>query len=335
MIRYTLSRLAIVFVSLLGLITLSFLLVSLIPGDPARLMLGYYATPENIAKVHQDLGLDKPLLERYVDYVGNTLQGDLGTSYFTRHPVRDELFSRLPNTLLILIPGMVLGIILGLALGSLGAYFRRRLPDRFVGAWVTGSQAVPEFVIGLALIYVFFFVLGAAPAPLGMTDAAAAHVESVTGFLPLDAAMAGQWSTVSSVASHAILPAVTLAITGATFFAKTARTGLAQALRSPQVEFARACGLGERTVFRYALTAVRTSLLTYIVILWGASLAGMAVIEVVFAWPGVGNWSLQGVLKADMPVIQGFVLLMGVATLLAYIVLDVVVAILDPRARPR
>jgi peptide/nickel transport system permease protein len=239
-----------------------------------------------------------------------------------------------PNTLVILIPGMILGIVFGLALGSLGAYYRRRMPDRLVGVWIAGSQAIPEFVIALALIYLFFFVFGVAPAPLGMTDATVAPVDHITGFMPLDAVLSGNWSVFWNVVTHAILPAVTLGITGAMFFAKTVRAGLAQSLRSSQVEFARACGIPERTVFRYALTAVRTSLLTYIVILWGASLAGMAVVEVVFAWPGVGNWSLQGVLKSDLPVIQGFVLLLGVATLLAYVLLDVVVALLDPRARP-
>jgi peptide/nickel transport system permease protein len=335
MIRYIAARLAIVAVSLLGLITLSFLLVSLIPGDPARLILGDFATPEDVAAVHKQLGLDKPFPERYVDYVSSTLQGDLGTSYFTSLPVRDDILARLPNTLVVLIPGIVMGLILGLAVGSIGAYFRRRLPDRFVGTWITTSQAIPEFVIGLLLIYVFFFALGVAPAPIGMLDATAVRPEPITGSEPLDALLTGQWATLANIGAHAVLPIVTIGVFLATYFAKTARSGLAQSLRSPQVEFARACGLRERTVFRYALTAVRTSLLTYIVILFGASLGGAAIVEVLFAWPGVGGWSLQGVIKGDVPVIQGFVLIMGVATLLAYVALDVIVVLLDPRARPR
>lgn len=334
MIRYIVARLAIVAVSLLGLITLSFLLVSLIPGDPARLILGDFATPQDVAKIHHEMGLDKPLAERYVDYVGQTVRGDLGKSYFTSLPVRDDILARLPNTLVVLVPGVLLGLVLGLAVGSVGAYFRRRLPDRFVGAWITTSQAIPEFVIGLILIYVFFFALGIAPAPLGMLDAAAVRPEKITGSEPLDALLTGQWGTLANVGAHAVLPIVTMGVFLATYFAKTARSGLTQSLRSPQVEFARACGLRERTVFGYALSSVRTSLLTYIVILFGASLGGAAIIEVLFAWPGVGHWSLQGVLKGDVPVIQGFVLIMGVATLLAYVVLDVIVVLLDPRARP-
>jgi peptide/nickel transport system permease protein len=334
MIRYIAARLAIVAVSLLGLITLSFLLVSLIPGDPAKLILGDYATPESIAQVHKELGLDKPLPERYLAYVGQTLQGDLGSSYFTHQPVRHDLLMRVPNTLVLLLPGVILGLALGLTVGSLGAYYRRRLPDRFVGGWITTSQAIPEFVIGLLLIYVFFFALGLAPAPVGMLDAAVVRPENITGSEPLDALLTGQWATLQNIFAHAVLPIVTIGIFLATYFAKTARTGLSQSLRSPPVEFARACGLRERKVFGYALTAVRTSLLTYVVILFGASLGGAAIIEVLFAWPGVGNWSLQGVLKGDVPVIQGFVLVMGVATLLAYVVLDVVVVALDPRARP-
>jgi peptide/nickel transport system permease protein len=228
-----------------------------------------------------------------------------------------------------------MGLVLGLAVGSLGAYFRRRWADRFVGAWITTSQAIPEFVIGLLLIYVFFFALGVAPAPIGMLDSTAVRPEPITGSEPLDALLTGEWATLANIGAHAVLPIVTIGVFLATYFAKTARSGLAQSLRSPQVEFARACGLRERTVFRYALTAVRTSLLTYIVILFGASLGGAAIVEILFAWPGVGGWSLQGVIKGDVPVIQGFVLIMGVATLLAYVALDVIVVLLDPRARPR
>jgi ABC-type dipeptide/oligopeptide/nickel transport system permease component len=333
--RYIISRLAIILISLLGLITLSFAMVSILPGDPARVMLGEFASPQSIAKVHHQLGLDKPFLQRYVDYVDNTVHGDLGTSYFTGISVTKGILLRLPNTLVVLLPGLALALVLGLFVGSASAYFRGRLPDRLGAAFITTAQAVPEFVVGLLLLYVCFATLHIAPAPVGMLNATDVVPRSVTGSTSLDAVLTGSWSAVQTIAAHAVLPILTLSIFLATYFAKATRIGLTQSLASSQVEFARACGLRERTVFSYAMSSIRTSLLTYLVILFGAALGGAAIIENVFSWPGVGGWSLQGVIQGDVPVIQGFVLVMGASTLLMYVLLDVAIMVLDPRTRRR
>jgi len=331
--QYVAKRLLIVVVSLFGLVTVSFGLVSLIPGDPASVILGDYRTPEAIAEVHAKLGLDEPFHIRYWNYVSRTARGDLGESYFTAEPVADSILVRLPSTLVLLIPGLLLAILIGLVVGSLGAFFRGRMPDKVVGVGITSAQAIPEFVVGLLLLFFFFGRWGIAPAPIGMLDPIAVPPRQVTGSPVVDAVVTGDWSSVGSIATHSILPVVTIAIFLATYFAKTTRTGLTESYASPQVEFARACGLRERTVYWYALTSVRTSLLTYLVILFGAALGGAAIVENVFSWPGVGNWSLEGVIKGDIPVIQGFVLVMGAATLLMYVLLDVTIMLLDPRVR--
>jgi peptide/nickel transport system permease protein len=334
MAGYIIKRLAIVVVSLLALITLSFGLVSLIPGDPGHVILGDFATRAEVAQVDHRLGLDQPLVSRYFDYLGHVVQGNLGTSYFTNLSVGHSLLTLTPNTLVILVPGLVLAILIGLSFGSVGAYFSRRPPDRVVKTYITTAQAVPSFIIGLLLIYVVFYRARIAPAPIGMLSSSAQPPPQVTGSTFLDAILSGSSSTLGSIASHAVLPVITIAIFASTPFAKATRSGLSVALDSSQVEFARACGLPERRVFWYAVTGVRTSLLTFIAIAFGATLGGTAIVENVFSWPGVGQWSLQGVIRGDVPVIQGFVLAMGVATLLAYLVLDVVVMILDPRTRP-
>lgn len=333
MTRYLVKRLLIVLASLFGLVTVSFAMVSLIPGDPATAILGEFATEEQVAVVNAQLGLDKPFLERYADYVGRTLQGDLGTSYFSGQSVANDLLTRVPTTMVVLVPGLLGALALGLGAGVISAYFRRRLPDRVANFCVMVLQAIPEFVTGLILLFVFFTVLKVAPAPLGMLDSSAVVPRSVTGSVPVDAVLTGQWATVRNIAEHAILPVLTMTLFFAAPFAKTVRSELGKALSSPQVEFGRACGLPPRKLFGYAMGEVRTSLLTFLVILFGAALGGAAIVENVFSWPGAGNWSLQGVLKGDIPVIQGFVLLTGTATLLAYLVLDVAVMLLDPRAR--
>ena len=333
MIRYLFSRLTLVAALLVGLMSISFGLVSLIPGDPAVAILGEYATKDEISAVHAQLGLDEPLAQRFSEYITRTLHGDLGESYFTKTSISHEMLVRLPNTLALVIPGLLLAVVLGTAIGTASAYRRNRLPDRILSVVTSVILSVPEFALALVLLFVFFQRLRLAPAPLGMLFPSDIAPPTSTGSLIVDAVQAGAWSTLLSIAEHAVLPVITLGIFFAAYFAKAVRTGLTAALRSPQVEFARACGLNEWTVYRYAMSDVRRSLLTYWVILFGASLSGAAILESVFSWPGIGGWSLNGVLKVDIPVIQGFVLIMGASTLIAYVLLDVVTTLLDPRLR--
>ncbi|WP_336648546.1 ABC transporter permease [Microbacterium sp. MMO-10] len=333
MIRYIVSRVLIAVVLLWGLITLSFGLVSLLPGNPAVALLGEYATPTDVARINAQLGLDKPFLERYLDYLVRVLHGDLGTSFFTGSSVSQELWTRLPNTLVYLVPGLLLALAIGLGLGALAAYRAGRAADKVFGVSVSLLMAMPEFVLALLLLFVFYQQLHIAPAPLGMLSPADPTPPKITGLVPIDVVLAGQWQTVGSILSRAALPILTLGLFFAAPFGKTVRSGLLQILNSPQIEFAKACGLRPGQVFRYALTDVRGALMTYMVLLFAASLSGAAIIESVFSWPGVGGWSLDGVLKGDVPVIQGFVLIMGATSLLGYVILDTLITLMDPRAR--
>lgn len=333
MIRYILSRLVIAFLLLLGLITLSFGLVSLLPGNPAVALLGEYATEADIASVNAQLGLDMPFWERYLDYMGRTLSGDLGTSFFTGSSVAGEIWTRLPNTLVYLLPGLLLALLLGMGMGTLAAYRYGRGTDKAFTLGVSVLMAMPEFVLALLLLFIFYQQLNLAPAPLGMLSSSEIPPPKVTGSIAVDAVIAGQWGTMQSILSRAVLPIITMGLFFAAPFGKTVRTGLLQVLNSPQIEFARACGLRPWQVFRYALSDVRGALMTYMVLLFAAALSGAAIIESVFSWPGVGGWSLDGVLKGDVPVIQGFVLIMGATSLLGYVLLDALITLSDPRLR--
>jgi peptide/nickel transport system permease protein len=335
MIRYIISRLVIAVLLLWGLITLSFGLVSLLPGNPAVALLGDYATKADIARINRQLGLDKPFLQRYLDYVGGVLHGDLGTSFFTGTPVAQDLWVRLPNTLVYLVPGLLLALVLGTALGAFAAYRAGRATDKAFGGIVSVLMAMPEFILALLLVFVFYQLLHVAPAPLGMVSPVDIPPPTITGLLPIDAVLSGDWPTVGSIMSRAVLPILAIGLFFAAPFGKTIRTGLVQILNSPQIEFARACGLRPTQVFRYALTDIRGAVMTYMVLLFAAALSGAAIVESVFSWPGVGGWSLDGVLKGDVPVIQGFVLFMGAASLLGYVILDTLITVLDPRTRTR
>lgn len=332
-VRLVLGRLGFLVAALFGVMTLSFLLVSVTPGDPARLIAGPLADESQVTAIEAELGLDRPLGERYLDYMGGLVRGDLGVSYYSKQPVIDEIASKLPATLSLVLLSVALAAVLGVVVGAVGAYFRRRWPDS-VGRLFTGIfQAVPDFFLGLILIYVFFFVLGIAPAPAGQLAFSETAPPRVTGFIPIDSLIAGDTSLFVSSLKHLVLPVLTLGLVYAAYFAKTARTTVGRALNSQQVHFARAMGLPERTVLRYAFVESRTTIVTYAGVIFAALLGGEAIVERVFAWDGIGTWALTGILRLDLPVVQGMVLVAGALTLITYTLLDIVVGLLDPRIK--
>ncbi|MCD9198690.1 ABC transporter permease [Aeromicrobium wangtongii] len=332
-LRLVAGRLGFLIAALFGLVTLSFLLVSVTPGDPAELIAGPMATNEQVEAIRTDLGLDESIGTRYVDYVGGLLKGDLGESYFTKQSIASEIGDKLPATLELIILSVIFAAIVGIAVGALGAYFRGRWPDKLSRLGTGVFQAVPDFFLGLILIYFIFFVLGIAPAPSGRVGIAESAPEQVTGFYLIDSLISGDMGLFVSAAKHLMLPVLTLGLVYAAYFAKTARSTIGKALNSQQAQFARAMGLPERTVVRYAFVESRTTIVTYAGVIFASLLGGEAIVERVFAWNGIGTWSLQGITKLDLPVVQGMVLVAGAITLIVYTVLDIVVGLLDPRIK--
>lgn len=318
---------------LIILITLTFGLVGLLPGDPARAVAGSLATPEGVAVVRANLGLDRSVGERYVQYVADAASGDLGTSFFTNQSVTDELLRRLPATLELVGFSLLLAAALGLLLGSLGAYLRGTWVDSAARGGITLMQSTPDFLLGLLLIFFLFFTLGLAPAPVGQMGLQSGSVESITGFMTIDTLVQGRLDLFFTYLHHLLTPVLALGLVYSAFFGKVSRSVMATAFASPQVEFARACGLPERQVVRYAFLAARAPILTYGAILFGSLVGGAAIVETIFSWQGAGQWALEGILKLDIPVIQGFILATGTLTIVIYLLLDVLVMILDPRVR--
>lgn len=333
MLAYTAKRLALLPIGMFIVVSLSFALVHLSPGDPARAIAGGLATEETLAEIRAELGLDKPLGERYADYLGDLSRGDLGRSYFTDRPIVSEIFQRLPDSIELIVMSLIVATVVGLILGGIGAYYRGRWPDAGTRFLTSSLQSIPDFFLGLGLIYFLFFVLGWAPAPVGRIGLLEVRPPRVTGGLLTDAVIAGDWAIFWSGLRHSIMPVLALGLFYAAYFAKTARAVLASAFASRQVEFARACGLPPRTIWLYAFREARTPILTYGAILFAVLVGGAAIVEIVFAWGGVGEWAVGRILALDIPAIQGFVLVAGVVTLLTYIALDLVVAALDPRIK--
>ncbi len=341
LVRYIGKRILFIPVAVFLVATLSFGIVNLLPSDPARQIAGTFASEETLAQIRSELRLNDSIPERYVTYIGvghllndkeptGLLQGDLGNSYFTKRPVTDEIRQYLPSTLELVVLSIAVAILLGGTMGMAASYLGG-ITDTLMRMGMTLVQSIPDFLLGLVLIYVFFFRLQWVPAPVGQFDVLAEAPPRVTGAVILDAAIAGEWATFRSALFHALLPVLTLGIFYSAYFAKTTRSALDVAFASNQVEFARACGLPERKVVGYALRAARTPIMTYAGILFAALLGGAALVETIFSWNGIGQWAITSVLKADVPAIQGFTLIAGLFTLAIFLVLDVLVVVLDPR----
>lgn len=329
--RYLIRRLALLPIGVFVVVSLSFALVNLAPGDPARAIAGGLADEETLGGIRAELGLDQPIPQRYVSYVSALARGDLGTSFFTDRPVAEEIVQRLPDSMELVVMSLVVAGVLGLLLGGVGAYYRGRPVDRVARFTISGLQSIPDFFLGLVMIYVLFYLLGWAPAPVGRIGLLETRPPRVTGGLLTDAVIAGDWAIFWSGLRHSVMPVLALGVFYSAYFAKTTRAVLANAFASRQVEFARACGLPTRTIWAYALRDARTPIMTYGAILFAVLIGGAAIVEIVFAWGGVGEWAVERILSLDIPAIQGFVLVAGVITLITYVTLDVVVARLDPR----
>lgn len=332
-LRLLARRITFIPIAMLGVISISFGIVHFLPGDPVVIMAGDYLTEAELDVVRAELGRDRPLGVQFRDYLTGVLQGDLGTSYFGEEDVRDEALRRLPGSMELVFMAFALALTLGLVQGSVAAYFRRRFPDTVVRWFVTLQQATPDFVFALLFIYVFFFLLGWAPAPTGRLEIMATRPPAVTNSLFIDAALAGEWATLRSAIAHAILPALSLMAVWAGPIARIHRGALATSLASNHVEYARACGLPERRVVYSAFVAARTPVLTYSAIIMAGLIGGGTIVELIFGWNGFSAWGVGAIFQRDLPVIQGFVLITGIWSILIYVLVDILVFTLDPRVK--
>jgi peptide/nickel transport system permease protein len=299
---------------LFGLTLIVFLIMALIPGDPATAILGNFATPENVARLNAQLGLDKPLPQQYLIWLGNLLQGDLGRSYTLNRPVLDEVVERFSATLILAGAALVLCSIFGLLAGVVSAVRQFGWTDRIVTFFVLVGISTPSFFLGLLLILFFAVRLRWFPAS-GM------YAIYGGGDLP-------------DLLYHLILPAVTLAAVATGVIARLTRTAMLEVLRQDYIRTARAKGLPERVViYRHALKAALVSVIPVIGIQAGFVLGGAVYIETVFQWPGIGAMLVNAISTRDLLLVQGGVLVVAASYVLFNLAADVAQSLLDPRLR--
>jgi peptide/nickel transport system permease protein len=316
---------------LFGLALIVFVLQTVIPSDPARAMVGASASPSVVAAKRHELGYDKPLPQRFADYLGRVLSGNLQDSLRTRNAVATDLGTFAPATLELALSAAALAAALGVGLGLLLARGSRVARGGRLGLIAVAS--VPGFLVALLAILVFYSWLHVLPSS-GRIDDTLRPSDGPTRLLLADSLMHGQPDVWWSAVQHLLLPALTLALAPALALARTLATSLQGVLREDYVRTARSKGLRERTVLlRHALRNAAGPALTMSGLQFGLLLGGIVVIEQVFAWPGLGLYINQSIAYSDFPAITGTTLLLGTAYVVVNFLVDLAQAWADPRIR--
>ncbi|QOL80980.1 ABC transporter permease [Pseudooceanicola spongiae] len=314
MTGYILKRLLSAIPVLLGITVIVFLIMALIPGDPALAILGSYATPENVAKLNRDLGLDAPLVTRYFIWLGNMLQGDFGQSFALNRPVLDEVLERFGATLLLAGVSFVLCAVLGIAAGVVSAARQFGLADKAITFVVLLGISIPSFFLGMMMILIFAVDLRWFP---------------VSGMK-----MAYGGGGFADVANHLVMPALALSVVATGVVARLSRGAMLEVLRQDYIRTARAKGVSEgRVIWGHALRSAMVSIIPVLGIQAGFVLSGAVYIEMVFQWPGVGRMLVDAILKRDILLVQGGVVFVAACYVLFNIAVDVAQSLLDPRIK--
>ncbi|MEM7403699.1 MAG: ABC transporter permease [Pseudomonadota bacterium] len=316
----------------IGVVVISFVLTRALPGDPAVYFAGPAADDASIAEIRSALGLDRTLPEQFLIYAGDLLRGDLGQSLSTGQPVAEDLARRLPASLELTGLALLLACGIAIPLGVLAATRPGSFADHACRVMVTAGVSLPTFFTGIVLVYVFYYLLGVAPSPLGRLDFAFIEPEQVTGFYLIDAAIAGDGETWMASAAQLVLPAVTLALFTLAPIARMTRGAMLAALGADFIRTARASGLRPKTViYTYAFRNALLPVVTTLGMVFSFVLGANVLVEKVFAWPGIGSYAVEALVVSDYAAVQGFVLVMALLFVALNLAIDLLYTVIDPR----
>jgi peptide/nickel transport system permease protein len=332
-VGFLLGRLLGTVPTLAGVVIATFLLTRLLPGDPAVFFASNPAADAaTIAAVREKLGLDQPLWRQLLIHLGQLARGDLGNSINTGQPVTADLLRRLPASAELALAAFILAVGVALPLG-IAAALRPGSPfDHLCRLVATIGASLPGFVSGLLLIYLFYYLAGVAPEPIGRIDPFAVPPPAVTGFLLVDTTLAGDAAGFRSALARLLLPAVTMALFALAPLARMTRAAMLGTLGSDFIRAARANGLRRRTVIlSYALRNAMLPVVTTLGMVFSFMLGANVLVERIFAWPGIGSYALDSLLALDYAPVQGFMLVMAAIVVLVNLLVDVANALVDPR----
>lgn len=335
MLNYILRRsIAMPFI-LLGIVTMAFLLTAITKGDPLTAVVSEQQmnNPEIVAAARQRWGLDRPLPERYLIYVGNLLKGDMGTSFVTRRPVSADLVARLPATFELVIAAMIIGSVIGIVFGLLAAYYRDTAVDQGARIFSLFGSSVPIFWLGLALLFLLSVKYQILPGP-GRIDPRLSPPPVVTGFMTIDTLLAGNFAAFKDALAHLVLPSVVLGWTVAGTISRLVRANMLEVMEREFILTARAKGAGEmRVVLRHAFRNILVPVLTVISYSFAYLITGAVLTEAVFAWPGMGSYAVTAARSLDFPAIIGVTIVGGVMFLVTNLLTDIAYVLANPLVR--
>ncbi len=330
--RYVLRRVITSLLVVLGVVTITFVVSRLVPSDPASLYAGARARPEQVEQVRDDLNLDAPVLSQYVSYLGDLARGDFGVSFATKRPIAQDLRRFLPATLELALSATALSMVVGIPAGVAAAARQRRMSDTSIRLLAVMGVSVPVFWSALLLQLLFASRLGWLPLA-GRTDPATSFSEP-TGFLLVDAALSGSWSNLVDVAVHLMMPMAVMAAYPLGLTIRLIRGEMLEVLGSDYIEAATVAQIPRRTVLsRLALKNALLPALTVLGLTFAYSVSSAFLVEAVFAWPGLGKYLTDAIVRVDFPVITAGALAITVVYVVVNLVLDLVQARLDPRVR--
>lgn len=330
--RYAVRRSLTIIPVLLGVSILVFGFIHLIPGDPASTMLGERATPEKVAEVKRRLGLDRPIPEQYLLYLGKIVRGDLGISIVRGDPVATDLLRRFPATVELATSAMALAVLFGVPIGIVSAVWRKSLVDSLSRVWALTGVSMPIFWLGLMLAWVFGVELRWLPT--GFRLNADTSFEPVTNFVILDAAAQGNWPVLRDALRHLVLPALALATIPLAVIARMMRASMLEVLSRDYIRTAEAKGLPQAVVIlHHALRNALLPVLTVIGLQVGSLLAGAILTETIFSWPGIGRWVFESIESRDYAIVQGASLFIAVIVVVVNLLTDLLYAAVDPRIK--
>ena len=319
--------------ALLGVVVITFILMRVLPGDPAVFFAnGSNAGQQEIDDLRHKMGLDRPLPIQLLSYLRDVATGNLGNSLTTGQPVVKDMENRLPASLELTFTALFFALVLSIPLGVLAALRPGSLVDHAVRMLCTLGVCVPTFVSGLLLIYVFYYLLGWAPDPTARLDIFASTPPDITGFYLVDFALVGDWEGWRAAAAQLVLPALSMALFVLAPLARMTRASMLAVLGSDFIRTAHSVGLPPlRIIVAYALRNALLPVLTITGIVFSTMLGANVLVEQVFSWPGVASYALNALLSADYAPVQAFVLLMATIFVLVNVGIDVLYGIADPR----
>lgn len=333
MLQFFLRRLAGLLLVMVGVSIITFSLAQLVPIDPAAVALGQNAREEQIAAYRAELGLDRPVPEQYLRYVGRLLQGDLGNSIRTRRPVADDLRDFLPATIELSLAALLISLLMGIPLGMLASLRRNSWLDGGARIFALIGGSLPIFYFGLLVLGLFYRQLRWFPGP-GRLDSTLPPPEMITGMYTLDSLLTGNWATLGNSVYHLILPAITLGYFSTAVLLRMTRSAMLEVLAQEYIRTAKAKGLaGYVVLLRHVLKNALPPVLTTVGVTFGSLLSGAVLTETIFNWPGLGRYATTSVTSLDFPAVMGVTLVAAVVYPTVNTLVDLAYHMVDPRVR--